>query len=298
MVQPLEDSNTSIAYSHSLTNKNFLIWRCTAFIYILFVEIASIIWYGFQINKYFTNWTLFLCTLYISLSFYCTYLHYKHSENTNTDIKCIKYCKYAQNVQVLASSLSITVVIAFWALFWNVADYSDPFNPQIHGTTMLFTIIDYYICYNTVTFKSSWWFLVIFGVAYAIWSAIFVFIYPNNPIYGDILDWKHNTIGAFITVTMIVVLSIITHALLCWTNNKLIANRLRCININNNDTNHNNKMDIEQGMVNTIEMGNNLSTGSIHVANNSVELDSDKENDKDLKSLNEESNQSEQTEIP
>eukprot|EP00483_Globobulimina_turgida_P008615 UN08633 len=149
----------------------------------------------------------------MSVSCYCTYLHYQYSSD-DYHAKCIKYCKYAQKLQILSCALSVTVVIAFWALFWDTANYSDPFNPQIHGSTMIFTIIDFFLCYSIISFKSTWWYFLIFGIVYTLWGVIWIFV-TNKPVY-PVLDWKNAPIMSMITSIMVIVLSISMHAVLCW----------------------------------------------------------------------------------
>eukprot|EP01084_Bolivina_argentea_P287068 492533_1 len=222
----------SIAHSHVLSPKHFLIWRIIVMLYFCSVLIGIQIYYSFSINFSLTLWTLWLCTLYITVSCYSTYLHFKYILNPMDDLhnKCIKCCKYSTILQVFASSLSVSITVSFWSLLYASANLNDPFNYQVHGITMLATIIDFYFSYNIISFKSTFWYLIIFDIIYSIFSIIWQSI-TNKPVY-PMLDWKIDPIGAVITCVAVSVLTVIIHALLCYSKHKLIQNSVQCEDAN------------------------------------------------------------------
>eukprot|EP00483_Globobulimina_turgida_P008730 UN08748 len=199
---PPKDAAISIACSHFLSSKNFLIWRAFACIYfwtvLIWEEIRDSITSLLKLRKsliYLTVWTVIICTIYMTLSLYVSYLHYKNI-NDGSHIRCARYCGYAEKVQCLAATASVTVAIAFWSLLWQSADMNDPLIYQEHGTTMLFTIIDFYLCYSIITFKSTVWLIIVFDSIYIIWSVIYQFL-ADDTIYS-VIDWKKEPLAATI----------------------------------------------------------------------------------------------------
>lgn len=226
---PPKNVSSSVACSHLLSSKSFLAWRLTAAMYFWIVFIWSQIAYNLHTDFfgktfiYLTIQTLVICLIYMTLALYVSYFHFRYIDNdiTGNIDKCHKYCKYTEKMQIFATTLSLTVVISFWALLWQYADMNDPVNIQVHGTTMIFTIIDYYLSYSKMKFKSTFFYILIFGVFYIIWSMIYNFA-TNEAIY-PVLDWKREPLAAFITSIIVAIVSLSIHLFLCWSNNKLIS---------------------------------------------------------------------------
>eukprot|EP01083_Nonionella_stella_P018059 50508_1 len=225
---PPLDLSISIACSHLLSDNHFLVWRCIVCLYFWFLEIYGHISRTAKVNFYLTFWALHLCTVYISISLYCTFLYYKYAETNHIHPKCAQYCRYSCKVQCIALPLSLAVVVAWWAFEYAPGLLSDPLEIQVHAITALLTAIDFYLCYNSVSFGTTWWYSAIVEATFGVWSIIYTFI-ANESLYA-VLDWKGNAIGAAITVVAIIVVSIIIYILLCWTNNKLISMRLQSVN--------------------------------------------------------------------
>eukprot|EP01084_Bolivina_argentea_P053221 97708_1 len=273
MAECPEDPNVHIACSHLVSNKYFLAWRFFLVIYFWTLWISVQFVKSYTVNKYFTYWTLLLACIYISLSFYSTYLYRKQLYN-----KCIKYCQYSQKIQILVCSTSITVSIVFWALLFQPKTLSDPHDIQAHGITMICILIDFYISYNSMPFKSTWYYLFIYGLIYIIWSLIFAFIASSGPIY-KVINWTENPLSAFIYGSLIIIITLIFHAILCWTNNKLMLKRINSVsNGNNNDIEMNeiagtNDMGTQQTDNVSTKLGANLTIESVKIAENSDDTD-------------------------
>lgn len=264
--KPPTDPSTSIACSHLCTTKHLLYWRIFLSLYFfilwLLVQILSIKWYA--AHFYFTIWTLNASLIYIILATYSTFLHYQHSHSPNksttdspnhvhdtihnhdSDIeqnlaktmdsnssnsytKCAKFSKYASVMQYISCSTTITVVIVFWGILapqCNCWSYIfTPMQIQTHGVTAILTLTDFYICSNSMSFKQTWWKLMIYGLSYLIFSMIFVFA-AGYPIYF-VLDWEHEIVLSLISSTGIMGMTLLAHAILCWTNNKLMVKRVQ-----------------------------------------------------------------------
>ncbi len=134
--QPPTDPDNYIACSHLLSNKYFLIWRLVLLLYFWALWIGVQFVKTYEVNIYFTYWTLLLSSIYLSLACYSTYLYHKQSY-----IKCIKYCQYSQRIQILICSPSLTVTIVFWALLFTPKTLSDTFDIQAHGVTMILILL-------------------------------------------------------------------------------------------------------------------------------------------------------------
>ena len=225
------DIHLRIAYSHVLPLKYFLFWRVFVITYFGSIWLVCFLILGYQIIYFFTTWTLAVGFLYHAFGFYATYLHYKKENgnmNPNLHKECVRFCSFASFWQMIAPSTAITVVIIFWAVIAPLAGllevwFNDGIQIQVHGVTMIFTIIDFYICCNTIMFKNTWWKLVLYGLVYILWSIIFVFV-TGLPLY-PVLDWKHDFVFSLISGVFIVGMTIFFHGILCWTNNKLIHRR-------------------------------------------------------------------------
>eukprot|EP01083_Nonionella_stella_P069647 185782_1 len=226
-----KDKSINIACSHLLSPKNFLIWRAVIAFYFWIVFIWSQIEYNIHTEFfgktliYLTIWTLIICTIYMSFALYASYIHYQSisivPSATNTHhIRCSRYCYYAEKFQIFATSLSVTVVLAFWILLSQYANTKNPLEVQIHGTTAMFTIIDFYLCYSVVSFRSTFWYLIVFSCIYAIWSIMYQFI-SDEAIY-PVLDWKQQPFASAITTICVIVLAVGIHFFLCWSNRKLL----------------------------------------------------------------------------
>lgn len=202
-------NHTSIAYSHILSTKYFLLWRVCLLIYFFTLWVLIQLMNSWLTWNYFTFWTLVVSMIYHSLAFYATYLHFKHDQQHNQKVQttadpklyseCIKYSKYASFMQMISAATTVTVVIVFWGVLippcncWALF-YNDAMMVQTHGVTMILTIIDLYLCCNTISFKQTWWKLLIYGVLYLIWTIGFVFI-AGYPVYY-VLNWKDDFIVA------------------------------------------------------------------------------------------------------
>ena len=112
------------------------------------------------------------------------------------------------------------MVVAFWTLLWQYVQPDDPINIQVHGTTMIFTVIDFYLNYSKMKFKSTFVSIILFGILYVIWSIIWNFI-TDEAIY-PVLDWKNEPVVAFIVSLIVAIVSLLIHLFLCWSNNKYI----------------------------------------------------------------------------
>eukprot|EP01083_Nonionella_stella_P140630 431649_1 len=160
---PPLDLSISLACSHLLSAKHFCMWRFIVCLYFWFLEIYGHILWTAKVNFYLTFWTLHLCTIYISISLYCTFLHYKNSETNNPH----------QN--------------------------------------------------------ETWWYLVVVGVTFCVWSIVHAFLITEVPLYS-VLDWQGNAVGAIIATIAMIVVSIVISIVLSWSNNKLISKRLQSDN--------------------------------------------------------------------
>ena len=89
-----------------------------------------------------------------------------------------------------------------------------------------------------VSFKATWWKLLIYGLIYTIFTIIFNFV-SGTPVY-DVLDWKSNFGGAFVAASGIIVLTLVFYGVLCWTNNLLMKRRS-----GNMDMSYNKEMYVE-----------------------------------------------------
>ena len=136
---PPKDPSINVSCSHVLSAKHFLIWRIIVSAYFCTVFIWSLFQYGVITLISLTIQTLIICTTYILLSTYVTYIHFKYiHQNANDDAsaahtQCSRYCSYAEKAQSIAISISLTVVIAFWALLWQYIPLNDPVNYQVHS---------------------------------------------------------------------------------------------------------------------------------------------------------------------
>ena len=229
--------DTSIAYSHILSNKHFLTWRVVLLAYFFSLWLSmQILNKSISMYYYFTTWTLIVQLMYHSVAFYATYLHFKHESAKHLQIvnpkfhsNCIKYSKYAQFMQIISAATTVTVVIVFWGVLLPPCNcwllfLTDALQVQLHGVTMILTIIDLYICCNSISFKQSWWKLTIYGISYLVFSIAFVFV-AGHPLYY-VFNWKDNFLLALASGAGISVLTLIIHVILCWTNNKLMQKRL------------------------------------------------------------------------
>eukprot|EP01083_Nonionella_stella_P049251 131321_1 len=230
---PPLDLSISLACSHLLSAKHFCMWRFIVCLYFWFLEIYGHILWTAKVNFYLTFWTLHLCTIYISISLYCTFLHYKNSETNNPHQKCTQYCLYSSKVQCLAAPLSLTVALAFWAFEYGPDKLSNRLNfsldVQVHAVSAIATVIDFYLCYNSVSFSETWWYLVVVGVTFCVWSIVHAFLITEVPLYS-VLDWQGNAVGAIIATIAMIVVSIVISIVLSWSNNKLISKRLQSDN--------------------------------------------------------------------
>ena len=88
---------------------------------------------------------------------------------------------------------------------------------------MIFTLIDFYICYSIISFKRTILYIIVYGLLYIVWSIIYQII-ADEAIY-PVMDWKEQPIGAIIVAAMVLILAIIIHLFLCWSKNKLLSKR-------------------------------------------------------------------------
>lgn len=220
-----DDRNLRIAYSHLLSIKHFLCWRIFVTIYFIAVLLTICIVYGYVIIYYFTNWTVIIGLIYAATACYATYLYYKQEMD-----RCNRGCSIASFFQMLAASTSIVVVLVFWFITAPLGGYSmvyllsDGIQIQVHGITMILTIFDFYICCNTISFKQTWWKLFLYGLGFAFWSIIFIAV-AKYPLYPVVLDWINHFQISLICSIFIMAITVGFHAILCWTNNKLINRR-------------------------------------------------------------------------
>merc|ERR1712154_403806 len=91
---------------------------------------------------------------------------------------------------------------------------------QTHGTTAAFTIFDYYLCYSTLSFKKTWWYLVVSSIVYALWSLGYT-LSTKHALYS-ILDWNASPIASVISVVGVSVVFLVIHLVLCWTKSLLV----------------------------------------------------------------------------
>ena len=199
-----------------------MVWRVIVALYFWYLLIASNIIHGFGTNIYLTIWTLNFCTAYMSVSLYCSYLHLRSMNDSSRIDKCVQYCRYAQILQIVACTLSMNVVIVFWGLWAKWIDIGDPLalTIQTHGVSAAFTIFDFYMCYSIISFKKSWYYPIVVGILYGIWSFSYTLI-TDTSLY-PILDWKEEPVASVIAVMIVMLMCLIVQATLCWTKSKFV----------------------------------------------------------------------------
>lgn len=225
---PPNDESIRVSCSHSFSSKNFLIWRSIIATYFWSIFLWTMARGGFGELIHLTVWTSFMHLLYGTLALYSSFLRFWYISHENavrvTDkmyVRCRKFCRFTEKVQIIATTIGITVVVAFWTLLWHFANLTDPLNPQIHGTVAIVVVIDFYLSYSRMPFKSTYLYIIIFSIIYIVWSIAYQFT-TNNYIY-PVMDWQGQPVGAVITALMVSAAALLIHLFLCWSNNKWMA---------------------------------------------------------------------------
>mmetsp|Transcript_688 Transcript_688/g.1031 ORF Transcript_688/g.1031 Transcript_688/m.1031 type:complete len:152 (+) Transcript_688:1-456(+) len=86
----------------------------------------------------------------------------------------------------------------------------------------MLTTIDFYLSSNTVAFKRTWHYLLVYGAIYSLFSLVWN-VAARWAIYPYFMDWVHYPLLSVITFLAVLVLSVLLHLFLCWTHNKLVA---------------------------------------------------------------------------
>merc|ERR1712130_664481 len=135
-------------------------------------------------------------------------------------VRCITFCRFTERVQMVAPTMGMTVVLAFWTLLSQYAELSDPLNPQVHGTVAIVVVIDFYLSYSQLSFKKTYLYIIAFAVLYIIWSIVWQF--STNTVIYPVIDWQEEPVGAVVTALLVSAASMLIHLFLCWSNNKWV----------------------------------------------------------------------------